>query len=79
MTAFPLPRKDTPAKLRAKGDDEPCIVCGRKVNLERASSVHLVVGGLVPVADTTDYGASDQGWFSIGPDCAKDIPKEYRS
>lgn len=79
MTAIRLVRKDTPDRLRAKGDDEPCLVCGRKVNLERAASVHLTIDGLVPVADATDYGAGDQGWFSVGPDCAKDIPKEYRS
>lgn len=66
-----------PARLRHH-DGEPCIVCGRKLDDARCQFVHGVVGGYVPVDDTTDYGAADLGWFGIGPECAKTIPAEYR-
>lgn len=62
------------AEKKATGD-EPCFLCGKATDGSRF--VHLVTSGhLVPIAeDVADN--EDQGWFPVGPECAKKLPAGY--
>lgn len=58
------------AEQRAQGD-HPCVLCGKATTGERL--VHLATTGhLVPVAETLDE-REDQGWFPVGPECARKL------
>lgn len=64
-------------KRTCKGGEEPCILCGRKTDSELF--VHLSTSyRLISVGQEVDE-ASDQGWFPVGPECAKKLPAEYVS
>lgn len=57
--------------------EQPCFRCGRKVRPDGAY-VHLRTDGLVAPADAILASNEDQGWFPIGPECAKSIPAKFR-
>ena len=69
------------ALAERKGQDY-CMFCGRGVKpLANGlpASVHMNVNGtLFPVAEDHE-GPDSQGWFSVGPECAKKVPREYVS
>lgn len=73
-----LPVKNTPDRLRVE-DGSGCAVCQRKVNEATAVWIHLTAYGAIPADAEYDHEASDQGWYPLGPDCAKLIPAAYRS
>ena len=60
-----------------KGKDNPCFICGRYVDPSKAKSVHLSSdsGCLLPTND--EEHPHSQGFFDVGPDCAKKIPAQY--
>ncbi len=65
------------SNLRASGasGDAPCFLCGRETDGSR--SVHLAVAGeIVPLVEDLD-ASDDQGWFPIGPECAKKLPAGF--
>lgn len=59
--------------------DKLCIVCGRTTG-ETASLVWIVDGGSsFASADETDVqSSSDMGWWTIGSECIKKVPQEFR-
>ena len=62
------------AEEKAVGD-HPCICCGRATDGTR--QVHLAVwGAIVPTTEHLDV-YEDQGWFDIGPECAKKLPRTH--
>lgn len=65
--------------------DEPCILCGKEVKNPRYW-VHVCLhcdrilmndGERCPDGYDED-GEGGCGWFAVGPDCIKRVPKEYR-
>lgn len=66
-------------KFHEAGNDTPCTVCGRKTNL--TIGVYVGAGGssLVHPEDTekADDGGF-MGFFPIGNECIKKVPKEFR-
>lgn len=73
-------------KADAKGM-EACVCCGRAVKPGSGSRIWLIAGNeIAPVASYDemikyegDWVGSDLGTWAIGPDCAKNIPSEYRT
>jgi len=60
-------------------DSEECMMCGRKMSRkahENARHVHMTIDGdLVPMA--AEVGSLSQGWFPVGSECAKRLPKGF--
>lgn len=54
--------------------ENPCFLCGRETRGERFVHLHVDYY-LVPFE--TDLGDESQGWFPIGPECAKKLPAEF--
>jgi hypothetical protein len=62
------------AEQNAQGD-HPCFLCGRATDGTR--SVHLATfGALVPTTEVLEAD-EDQGWFDIGPECARKLPRTH--
>ncbi len=51
--------------------DQPCFRCGRPTDGTR--EVHLAVSGALVPVDAAVPASEDQGWFPIGPECAKKL------
>ena len=56
-------------------DDTPCIACGKATDGSR--TVHLTTDGFLVRADATVDPDRDQGWFDIGPECARKLPSGF--
>jgi hypothetical protein len=56
----------------------PCLLCGKATN-GRRWWVHLHTSGSLIPADADVDPASDQGWFPVGTECARKVPRAYRS
>lgn len=60
-------------------DNQECKMCGRKMSnaaIAKARSVHMTTSGdLVPV--TANIGDLSQGFFEVGSECAKRVPKGF--
>jgi hypothetical protein len=55
-----------------------CFICNRPVDTRKASWVHMSTkGGVLPITAGDDHPDS-QGWFEIGTECVKQLPKQYR-
>ena len=61
------------AERNAKGD-HPCFLCGKATDGSR--EVHLVTSGFLVPMDEEVEPDEDQGFFPIGPECAKKLPRE---
>ncbi len=59
---------------RNKGDF-PCFACGRATDGTR--QVHLLTSGFIVAAGSAVDPARDQGWFPIGPECARKVPSGF--
>lgn len=59
-----------------------CYICARPVDSRKTAWVHMSTnGGLFPANSNEKYeweGGTSQGWFEIGPECAKQVPAQYR-
>lgn len=67
---------------RVRGDQEPCVVCGKPVrNLEKYQVHMSEQGNLYPTSVDVDVARRlPQGtmyFFPVGPDCAKKVPVAY--
>ena len=62
-------------KDKGKGGD-PCFLCGRAVNHETSKNIHLLCDGRI-VDSNDDFGSNDQGFFPVGPECSRKIPKNF--
>ena len=78
VQTFTPTKKPAPMRLRTH-DGEPCFICGREVNPSTAQVVHLMTDGRLAPADAVVPMHNDQGWFSVGPECAKAIPVAFRA
>lgn len=57
---------------------EHCLFCGRATDGSRW--VHMVTDGtLFAVAEDHESDPDSQGWFSVGPECARKVPAAYVS
>lgn len=66
-------------KFNNSGNENPCTVCGRKTNLSIGVYVGAGGGALVHPEDiklANDGGY--MGFFPIGKECIKKVPKEFR-
>jgi hypothetical protein len=59
--------------------DKLCIVCGRTTG-ENASMVWIIDGGdsLASKDETGVDSSADMGWWTIGSECIKSVPEEFR-
>lgn len=60
---------------------EPCFVCGRMVRDDKYDGcwfVHQTVGGGVLRVDVEAMEDDDMGWFPVGPECQKRVPKGFK-
>lgn len=58
------------------GSHEPCFLCGRVVDNDKRKHIHLLCDGrFVDSAD--DFGRNDQGFFPVGPECSRKLPKNF--
>ncbi len=62
------------AEQVARGD-HPCFLCGKATKGER--QIHLHTRGFIVPVDEEIPEEHDQGWFDIGPECAKKLPKGF--
>lgn len=67
---------------RVRGDQEPCVVCGKPVRDVEKYQVHMSnQGDLYPLSiDTDAANGLPEGtmyYFPVGPDCAKKVPDNY--
>jgi hypothetical protein len=58
------------------GSKEPCFLCGRPVDHDKAKFIHLLTDGTIVDSDD-NFGDRDQGSFPIGPECQKKLPKNF--
>lgn len=66
---------------KVSGGDWPCALCGKAVDPDKTSAwVHLVDGGinLGHVTGQDFEESADLGWYPVGSDCAKKVPKDYK-
>lgn len=62
---------------RLEAGEDGCVCCGRKVNPNTAKWVHMSTAWKA-VPRGTELPAEDcQGWFPVGPSCAKNIPAQF--
>lgn len=60
---------------------EPCFVCGRMVRDDKFDGcwfVHATIFGGVIRVDVEPAEDDDLGWFPLGPECHKKVPKEFK-
>ena len=66
-------------KFHESGNENPCTVCGRKTNL--TIGIYVGNGGGV-IVHPEDYDLAQDGgfmgFFPIGKECIKKVPKEFR-
>jgi hypothetical protein len=66
-------------KFNESGSKNPCTACGRKTNL--TIGVYIGAGGGV-IVHPEDYDLAQDGgfmgFFPIGKECIKKVPKEFR-
>ena len=63
--------------------DNNCIACGRATSRQGKGYGVLVSGGGAVIVHPDDYvtyphDGGEMGWFPIGSECIKQIPKEFR-
>ncbi len=65
----------------SKAGLETCEFCGRGVRQGFGWWVHAVNGGttLIDLSEQYVDEGGDMGWWMLGPECGKQIPKEFRS
>lgn len=79
-------RMESNTKVRPRGWDsdwDECLVCHRPVNADKEGTIwvhmstynYLYLTAL-PEAETEE---NSQGWFPVGPECARKIPADYKS
>jgi hypothetical protein len=61
---------------RGHGDD-PCFLCGKRVNVDKAKYVHLLCDGRLVDSKDDFESNNDQGFFPVGPECSKKIPTNF--
>jgi len=94
MTYYGVAIIDVPDDMFPRPDDEgvianrnraldrgliPCTICGRGVR--KGWLVEVVNGGTHIAHPDLDYDQNDPGWLGdwiLGPECAKEIPLEFR-
>jgi hypothetical protein len=67
---------------RVRGEDYPCIVCGKACRAKRTRYVYLHLGGTHVVTSAErdalnadpETAGGDMGSYPIGPDCIKQNP-----
>ena len=59
---------------------EPCAICGREVNPNTAWWIHVVDGGGMALRNDAQYddAPADMGFWPLGPECANQVPADYR-
>lgn len=60
---------------------EPCFVCGRMVRDDKYDGcwfVHQTVMGGILRVDVEAMENDDMGWFPLGPECQKQVPKGFK-
>lgn len=62
---------------KGKEIHNPCCICGREVNLKRGGMVHMTTDGTFTTAPDDSQIDNSQGFFPIGPECKKLLPKEF--
>ena len=73
----------TRASRIAEDVRDECFLCARPVNKTKAAWVelHNRLGALIPVGSGEkpewEDGGESQGYFPVGSECVKQIPKEY--
>lgn len=60
---------------------DECFLCGRGITAKgQGRNVHMLTDGTfapVDMAEEEIPESLDQGWFPVGPECAKRLPKGY--
>jgi hypothetical protein len=67
---------------RRRSGIEYCLVCGKgmsQAKIDAAWFVHMTTGGELAHIDDELEEIHDQGWWPVGADCAKRIPKTHRT
>lgn len=76
-----IERQEANSRIHRSGceNNPECKMCGRKMSRsahQKARSVHMTVfGDLVPVS--AQIGDESQGFFEVGSECAKRLPKDF--
>ena len=82
LLPVPAPVSNAAANYDSSKHDECCLVCKRGMTdkaVTKAVWVEMTTDlKLIPVGHEAEGGASSQGMFPVGSECAKRIPKEYR-
>lgn len=81
MARMKLPRESrSQASPRVTSDGHECLVCGRAIRGAADVWVHLLTTlELASVDEPIDESRESQGWFPIGPECARRIPAAFRT
>lgn len=76
MTEIPLPaRAENRIWNKRAGDSStPCFVCGRPTDGSRMIRLNDSCGFVILPDDPAEQ---DGGWFDIGPECAKKLPRGF--
>lgn len=63
---------------KSRGENEPCLLCGKPINPNRKRKyfVHLTLSGLVSTEMEFEDG-EDLGFFPIGSECIKKLPNNF--
>ncbi len=68
---------------RTKASEDPCAICGKGIKPSNPRHwVHVIRGGAVfaPIAQVEEIDpAGDMGWYPIGTECARKLPRAHRT
>lgn len=65
--------------MGSRAGSVPCFLCGRTLAPYGPSTlaIHLTIGDMIVPVEHEIPMNDDQGWFRIGPECAKKLPEGY--
>lgn len=61
----------------ARAGKNGCFLCGRPLAKSGVRAIHLTTNDMIERSNVEVEPHDDQGWFEIGPECAKKLPPGY--
>jgi hypothetical protein len=78
MKPYQSPNFDKNEELSKKGHSERCVCCNKPMKPEQVKyMVHMTTDWLMIDTDDEKLVDNSQGFFPVGPECKKNLPKQF--
>ena len=78
MKLYQSPNFDKNEELSKKGYTERCVCCNKPMKPEQVKyMVHMTTDWLMIDTDDEKLVDDSQGFFPVGPECKKNLPKQF--